>query len=274
MKKLLISMIILFCVVTLFVPNTYSLEVDENNTPIGESVKPFEANNNTTLDEPVINAETFLFPDIGDTRFTLSGSNFWNDGDYVEGMRLFASPSDSVEMILAIEPNVLRCDTQDHALMIDGTTIGNFSVSAGDTNVVQTFSFPAIPAGNHTIRIETVRTVSSGCGSAGFPDGASRFNFSSASVCTNNVALSYTGGRLIMDFTVGSKSAGKWNVLLSYNNTFLPLFSISVPVIVPPMAIPVAFPFPSIGGIGVLTTLTSPGDGIICSDWQTVDTGP
>ncbi len=273
MKKLLISMIILFCVVTLFVPNTYSREVDENNTPIGESVKPFEANkNNTTLDEPVINAETFLFPDIGDTRFTLSGSNFWNDGDFVEGMRLLASPSYSIEMILEIT-GALTCDTQDHAIMIDGTTIGNFSIGMGDTQVVQSFSFPVIAAGYHTIRIETVRTVNPTCGSAGFPDGVSTLNFGS-SACTNNVALSYTGGTLSMDFTVGSTTPATWNVFLSYHNTILPLSSMPIPAIVPPITIPATLQVPSIGGIGVLTTLTTPGDGIICSDWQTVDTGP
>ncbi len=92
--------------------------------------------------------------------------------------------------------------------------------------------------------------------------------------CTDDVAVSYGGGTLSMNFTVGSTSAGTWNVYLVYNNTLLPIISYPLPAIDPPIAIPIAFPFPSIGGIGVLTTIALPGDGILCSDWETVDTGP
>ncbi len=75
---------------------------------------------------------------------------------------------------------------------------------------------------------------------------------------------------LNMDFTVGSTEPATWNVYFAVYNVVVPLWSVPLPAI----ALPVAFPFPSLVGIGVLTTLTTPGGGIICSDWKTVDTGP
>jgi len=121
--------------------------------------------------------DLFIFPATGDTRFTLTGNSFRNVGDFVEGVRTFTSSGVEVEMTLSIEDNFLTCDTQDHALMIDGATIGNFSVASGDIEVVERFALPVIAPGPHTIRIETTRTVSSGCGSAGFPNDVSTLDF-------------------------------------------------------------------------------------------------
>jgi hypothetical protein len=115
----------------------------------------------------------FIFPATGDTRFTHSGSNFWNAGDYVEGTRTAVSSFNRIDMVLMVENNSLSCDTQDHYLMIDDTIVGSFSINAGETQVIQTFNFPAVAAGSHTFRIETARTVNSGCGSAGLPNDVS-----------------------------------------------------------------------------------------------------
>jgi hypothetical protein len=92
--------------------------------------------------------------------------------------------------------------------------------------------------------------------------------------CTDDVTLGYAGGTLSMNFTVGSSSPVTWNVYLSVFNIVVPFLSLNIPAFDPPVAIPLALPFPSLGGMGVLTTLTTPTDGIICSDWDTVDTGP
>jgi len=115
----------------------------------------------------------FTFPATGDTRSILLGTSFWNQGDFVEGVRNFTELTDEIEMMLTISPNGLSCDTQDHALLIDGATVGTFSVGSGETQVIQRFLFPAVTPGPHTIRIETTRTVTGGCGSAGFPDDVS-----------------------------------------------------------------------------------------------------
>ncbi len=84
---------------------------------------------------------------------------------------------------------------------------------------------------------------------------------------------SYADGTLDMDFTLGVSTQATWNVYLSVLDFAVPLFSIPLPAIASPISVPLSIPgFPDIGGIGVLTTLTTPVDGIICSDWLTVDT--
>ena len=77
-----------------------------------------------------------------------------------------------------------------------------------------------------------------------------------------------------MNLTVGPPEAGTWNVFLSLADVVVPLLSIPLPALDPPLAIPLTFPFADFGGIGVLTTFTTADDGIICSDWDTVDTSP
>lgn len=98
--------------------------------------------------------------------------------------------------------------------------------------------------------------------------------FDGDAACTLGLNLGSTGGTLNMDFTVGTAAPATWNIYLSVFNVVLPLASIPLPAIDPPLAVPIPIPgLPPLGGIGVLTTLTTPGDGIICSDWKTVDTG-
>ncbi len=102
-----------------------------------------------------------------------------------------------------------------------------------------------------------------------------RFCVDGSSACPLNVDLSYNNGNLNMDFTVGTVVPATWNIYLSVLDFVIPVLSIPLPVIDPPIAVPIPIPgFPSFGGVGVLTTLTTPGGGIICSDWDVVDTGP
>jgi len=162
----------------------YTGSVDQNNRPLepdtsAEPVRQLGARgrDKRPAGREAVATEILTFPAAGDTRFNLVGSSFWNAGDYVEGVRLFADPANEVEMTLSIVSNGLSCDTQDHALMIDGLTVGLFSVSPGDAQVIRNFVFPTIASGSRTIRIETLRTVAGGCGSAGFPDDVSTLAF-------------------------------------------------------------------------------------------------
>jgi hypothetical protein len=95
-------------------------------------------------------------------------------------------------------------------------------------------------------------------------------------LCTMNIkSLTYNGDTLSMILTVGWEAPLLWNVYLSVFNTTIPLFEKKlweISPIAPPTDIPISFPLPSLGGVGILTTLTS-ANGIICSDWRTVDTG-
>jgi hypothetical protein len=93
-------------------------------------------------------------------------------------------------------------------------------------------------------------------------------------ICTLDLNLSYTAETLTMDFLLGTTQPANWNIWVSFLNQTIRLGCIPIPVIYPPISCPIPFPgFPSLGTIGVLTTLTTAEDGIICSDWETVDTG-
>ena len=117
---------------------------------------------------------TFVFPAAGDTRMSRAGTLFWNAGDFVQGSRTLAAPSlGSASFTLAIVSNGLTCDNQDARVLINGTEVGRFAIRPGETSSAQSFTFAPIAAvgGAYTIRIETTRTVASGCGAAGYSDG-------------------------------------------------------------------------------------------------------
>jgi len=123
---------------------------------------------------PVISDETLSFPRAGDTRVYNVGDRFWNAGDFVQGARTSGLSSiRSAALSLSVSPNGLSCDTQDMQLRINGTVVGPVILTSGATTVTPSFTFPAISGPTYTIRLETTRTVNSGCGSAGLPDGVS-----------------------------------------------------------------------------------------------------
>ncbi len=92
-------------------------------------------------------------------------------------------------------------------------------------------------------------------------------------ICTLN--LSYGGGNLSIDLTIGTTEAAKLNLYLAAANSVFPLATgIPLSFIDPPFPIPtISFPLPSIGGVVALVTMTRPGEGIICADWDLVNTG-
>jgi len=93
--------------------------------------------------------------------------------------------------------------------------------------------------------------------------------------CKLDLSLSYAGGTLTMDFDLSTPEAATWNVWINNQSSNISIVSIPLPPIHSPISFPIQLPnFPSLGNIGVLTTLTTPTEGIICSDWETVDTVP
>ncbi|MFQ5739780.1 MAG: SBBP repeat-containing protein [Acidobacteriota bacterium] len=94
------------------------------------------------------------------------------------------------------------------------------------------------------------------------------------SPCTLNLELTLTGPILSMDFTVGTFQPATWEVWLSVQGRLINLFSFPLPTTYPPRSIPISIPgFPPLGTIGVLTTLSTEADGILCLDLETIDTG-
>ena len=92
--------------------------------------------------------------------------------------------------------------------------------------------------------------------------------------CALDLVLSYAAGTLTMDFTVGNLepvTGSAW--LVSGTNANL-LGSIGLAINEPPISLSFPIPVAQQGTIGVLATLTTSSQGIICSTWVIVDTGP
>jgi hypothetical protein len=95
------------------------------------------------------------------------------------------------------------------------------------------------------------------------------------SLCTLDLTPSLTEGMLTLDVQLGTQEPATWNIWLTAQNEITRLLSLPLGVLDPPVSVPFTIPFvPSLGTVGVLTTLTTPDQGIICSDFATVDTGP
>lgn len=93
--------------------------------------------------------------------------------------------------------------------------------------------------------------------------------------CTLGLATQFTDGTLALEFTLGTPEPATWNVWLTAQNEIVRLLSLPLAVIDPPVLVPFTPPFiPPLGTVGILTTLTTPDQGILCSDFATVDTGP
>ncbi|HTW58376.1 MAG TPA: hypothetical protein VMD99_09605 [Terriglobales bacterium] len=93
--------------------------------------------------------------------------------------------------------------------------------------------------------------------------------------CTLKDAASYASGTLTMNFTVGNIAAVTWNAWLTSQNTITALsgFPISQPITNPPVPITKTVTVAPSGTVGVLTTLTYPTKGIVCSTYTQVNTG-
>lgn len=92
--------------------------------------------------------------------------------------------------------------------------------------------------------------------------------------CTIDQTLSLSGRTLTLGYQLGTSTPGTWKVFLSTNGVTFPVITFNLPVLDP--AVPVSIPipnFPELGVVGYLSTLTVPGTGIGCSDWDTIDTG-
>jgi hypothetical protein len=85
--------------------------------------------------------------------------------------------------------------------------------------------------------------------------------------------LSYSTGTLTMNVVLGTPVAATWNGWLTTGNTIQQLWSTSEPKTEPPVEITQTASVSASGEVGVLSTLTTATEGIICSSWQTINTG-
>ena len=99
--------------------------------------------------------------------------------------------------------------------------------------------------------------------------------------CTLEDTATYdaTSRALTMNFTIGNTiySAATWNAWLTYQDSIKSLFSVPQPITNPPQAITetrTRLPKEGrVGVVGVLSTLTTPTQGIVCSSWVQTNTG-
>lgn len=79
---------------------------------------------------------------------------------------------------------------------------------------------------------------------------------------------------LTMNFTVATLAAVTWNGWLTSQNTMQNLWSVSQPVTEPPVTVTqTQTNLAKSGKVGILSTLTTPTGGIICSTWTPLNTG-
>ena len=124
--------------------------------------------------------EEVNFPIATDSSFTSAGGPPWNDGDFYQGDRNTGIPSfDRVDIHLALVSNSLSaCGVQSAQVSINGTAVGTFSVTQGNTVIDASFPVaPSIVGPSYTIRYETTATVAQGCGSAGYATSGSTVTF-------------------------------------------------------------------------------------------------
>jgi hypothetical protein len=93
--------------------------------------------------------------------------------------------------------------------------------------------------------------------------------------CTVKVDLSYAGGTFTMNVELGTATPRTWNAWLVYGaSSQARLLSIPLPSVTPTLSFPISFPLPSLGRVGLLTTMATASEGISCSDFKTVSTVP
>lgn len=96
----------------------------------------------------------------------------------------------------------------------------------------------------------------------------------SPELCTIGVVLDFNEGTLSVDFVIGLRTPAVWTVALFMEGQEIPLWSIALPVIDPPISIGFSVPgIPPLGTITFATVLTTPSEGTICADENSIDTG-
>ena len=98
------------------------------------------------------------------------------------------------------------------------------------------------------------------------------FEFVPAS-CSMALELSYAGGNLSLNFSITSTVPTTWVVRLAVQGGVIPLLSVGLPAVADFLP-SFSFPFPALGTVGVITALTTPTEGVLCFDLETVNTGP
>jgi hypothetical protein len=151
-------------------PDETTLALDDTTGDATTGEASTGPGSSTGMPEPAM--ETVNFPTAADPRFFMFGTLPWNGGDYYEGVRDTIVPSVSqLDVHIPIVSNGLsECGFQEAAVILNGVWLGTFVVAQGTPVIDQSFLAPAVVGPQYTIRYETVATVASGCGAAGYAE--------------------------------------------------------------------------------------------------------
>ncbi len=141
------------------------------------------------------------------------------------------------------------------------TCFTNASMSKGTFNLAD---------GSHSITIVPTQIASGAVGGVGF------FRLTTGvgpGGCTITQTATKTGTTLNLTYTISTSTAANWTVFLVVGNAAVPIINnVALPAITTPVTAPIPIPnFPSLGAIGVLTTISGT-TGIMCSDFDVVTT--
>ncbi len=92
---------------------------------------------------------------------------------------------------------------------------------------------------------------------------------------TLDLDVSYDAGMLSLDFTLGAPEPAIWSAYLIFTEPtvgVVSLWSFPVPALVPPAQVPLDFPFPSLGLLGIYSHLST-GEGPQASELEWIFTG-
>ena len=92
--------------------------------------------------------------------------------------------------------------------------------------------------------------------------------------CELDLGLHHSANRLTLQLGLGATVPTTWSIALSVGDDTVPIVREPLPEIDPPVSFAFSIPFPDLGRVGVLSSLSTPSGGIVCDVWKTVDTSP
>ena len=99
--------------------------------------------------------------------------------------------------------------------------------------------------------------------------------YPSQTVDTCVLVPNYDNGTITLSFIFGTAQPATWDVWVSVRSNMVQILSVDLPIIDSPVSVNLTLSnIPQLGTIGFLTTFTTLGKGIMCSDWEELDTGP
>ena len=97
---------------------------------------------------------------------------------------------------------------------------------------------------------------------------------SGQALCDQHLTMSYTGNVLTMGYTIGSTVPTTWSSFLFVQNTLLPLWSLAIPAITPAATLNVPLAgVPHLGYVFGVTLMSTASGGIVCADFEIINTG-